>query len=570
MPGMPLQVMCYERADDIGFGVSGVVTRGLSLRESFPDLNPADIPMAAAVGEEKILYLLDPVGASRRPFAMRVADKMLRTFGFALGVKDDAMELPWAPSFLHKEGGLILSMGQFIQWAGNQVMASGAVQIWPGSPVAEAVVEDNSVVGVRLLDQGVDKNGKPSDCFMPGMEVRAPLTVVADGPVGAVGQQLDRDFGVPQGHHLHDWALGMKFVIDLPEHCELKPGTVLHTIGYPEPEIFGFLYVHPDRVASMGIFVPSWFDNPARTAYRYLQHWMLHPSIWRHVKGGRLRSWGAKSLQESGRRGEPYLAGNGFARIGEGSGSTNVLTNSGVDEAWETGVHLAEGVIELLKQGKPFTRENLEATYVKRRRESRVEEEGRIAEKARDAFQRGIVPGMVGMMISGLTHGSVNLPGRPGPPHSRVPDPADYYAGRIPKEDIERIRKECDAKGTSAHGELMDRVGWPPIPFDGELLVSHQDALLMGGKVQAPSGYADHVTFPFPGECESCGSKICVELCSGQAITPSESGLPVFDREKCVHCGACLWNCARPNPANAEQSAVRFQAGAGGLHSGEN
>ena len=28
MPGMPLQVLCYERADDIAAGVSGVVTRG--------------------------------------------------------------------------------------------------------------------------------------------------------------------------------------------------------------------------------------------------------------------------------------------------------------------------------------------------------------------------------------------------------------------------------------------------------------------------------------------------------------------------------------------------------------
>ncbi len=570
MPGMPLQVMCYERADDIGFGVSGVVTRALGIRESFPDLKPSDIPMAAAVGEEKIIYLLDPVGASRRPVTMRVADQLLRTFGFALGVKDQALELPWAPSFLHKKGGLVLSMGQFMQWAGGQVMASGAVQIWPGSPVAGAVVEDNAVVGVRLLDQGVDKNGKPSDFFMPGMEIRAPLTVVADGPVGAVGQQLDRDFGVPQGHHLHDWALGMKFVIDLPDNCELKPGTVFHTIGYPEPEIFGFLYVHPDRVASLGIFVPSWFDNPMRTAYRYLQHWMLHPAIWRHVQGGRLRSWGAKSLQESGRRGEPHLVGDGYARIGEGSGSTNVLTNSGVDEAWETGVLLAEGVISLLQQGKPFTRANLEATYVKRRRESLLEAESRVAEKARDALQRGIVPGMIGMMISGLSDGRINLPGRPAPPHARVPDPADYYTGRIPKEEIERIRKDCDAKGISAHGELMDRAGWPPIPFDGILLVSHQDALLMGGKVQAPPGYADHVTFPFPGECETCGSKICVEMCSGQAITPGENGIPLFDREKCIHCGACLWNCAKPNPANSEQAVVRFQAGTGGLHSGEN
>ena len=59
-----------------------------------------------------------------------------------------------------------------------------------------------------------------------------------------------------------------------------------------------------------------------------------------------MRSWGAKSLQESGRRGEPLLAGNGYARIGEGSGSTNVLTGSGVDEAWTTGSQLAEGVID--------------------------------------------------------------------------------------------------------------------------------------------------------------------------------------------------------------------------------
>ena len=49
MPGMPPQVLCYERADDIGFGVSGVVTRGRGLRAAFPDLDPSQIPMAAPV-----------------------------------------------------------------------------------------------------------------------------------------------------------------------------------------------------------------------------------------------------------------------------------------------------------------------------------------------------------------------------------------------------------------------------------------------------------------------------------------------------------------------------------------
>ena len=131
-----------------------------------------------------------------------------------------------------------------------------------------------------------------------------------------------------------------------------------------------------------------------RTAYRYLQHWMLHPYLWRYLEGGRLRSWGAKSLQESGRRGEPYWPGDGYARIGEGSGSTNVLTGSGVDEAWTTGVLLRRACWSCCRAGEPFTKENLERAYVARRRASWVEQEGRVAERARDGFQRGVVRGL--------------------------------------------------------------------------------------------------------------------------------------------------------------------------------
>jgi electron-transferring-flavoprotein dehydrogenase len=196
MPGMPLQVMCYERADDVGFGVSGVVTECRALRETFPDLDASQIPMAAEIKDEKMVYLLDPVGASRRPWSMRAADKMIRGMRAVLPFRHDAMELPWTPGFLHKKGGLVMSMGQFSQWVGQQVMAGG-VQVWPGSPVEKAVVEEGRVVGVQLCDQGVDPKGEPADGYMPGMEVRAPLTVVADGPVGAVGQQLDKELGVP-------------------------------------------------------------------------------------------------------------------------------------------------------------------------------------------------------------------------------------------------------------------------------------------------------------------------------------------------------------------------------------
>jgi electron-transferring-flavoprotein dehydrogenase len=600
MPGMPPQVLCYERADDIGFGVSGVVTRARELKASFPEIKTAGIPMAAPVGEEKVLYLLDPVGASRRSAALRLADSLIRATKFALSVENYALNLPWTPSFLHKHDGLILSMGQFMQWVGAQVQSTGTVQIWPGTPVAEALIDRGEsaevgrvtpcaprsdeckcgahgvtrptakVIGVRLLDQGVDKKGNPSDGFTPGMDIHAALTIIGDGPVGAIGQQLDVQFGLPDGKHTRDWAVGMKFVVDLPEDTALKPGTVLHTFGYPEPEIFGFLYVHPDRVASLGIFVPSWFDSPARTAYRYLQHWMLHPYLWRYLKGGKLRSWGAKTLGESGKHGEPHLTGDGYARIGEGSGTTNVLTGSGVDEAWATGTQLAEAVIELLKAKKPFTRQNLDETYVKRRRASWVEAEGRIAEKSRDGFQKGVATGMIGMALAGLTNGKFSLGHAPVQPWKRIPTVEDYFAGKISREEIAKLRDECKTKNISLHGALMDKAGWPAIPFDGQLLVSQQDALLMGGKVQAPHGYADHVVFLHPELCKKCGERICIEACSGQAIYPGENGVPAFDREKCVHCGACLWNCSQANPENPEYMNIAFRASTGGLHSAEN
>jgi electron-transferring-flavoprotein dehydrogenase len=567
-PGMPLQVLCYERADDLAAGVSGVVTQALGIRASFPALNPAEIPMAANVAAERVFYLLDPIGASRRSALLRLGDFFLR-LGKRLWLKDSAFELPWIPGFLNKHGGLVLSIGQFNQWVASQLMATGLVQIWPGTAVSAPLFEGEAVTGLRLADQGVDKSGAPADGFMPGVDVRAQLTVVGDGPVGAVGQALDRKFKAAQHR---DWALGMKFVIELPEEAlpeeaesTLIPGTVWHTFGYPEPGIFGFLYVHPGHLISVGIFVPSWMSDPSRTAYRYLQHYIQHPALWKVLKNGTLRSWGAKSLEESGRRAEPILAGDGYARIGEGSGSTNMLTGSGVDEAWTTGTQLGEAVLELLRAGKSFSQQNLSATYVARRRASWVERGAREAENARNGFHGGIVKGMIGMALTGLTGGRLSLKAHATPAREQILPFAENSAESRQLKEAEKMAK---AEGRSLHDALLSVRGWPEIPLDGRLLVTHQDALLMGGKVQAMPGFADHVVFRDPTLCAACGEKTCVAMCSGQAITQGTDGLPAFEREKCVHCGACLWNCAQS--PDGEGSNIEFRAGAGGLHSAEN
>jgi len=356
----------------------------------------------------------------------------------------------------------------------------------------------------------------------------------------------------------------MKFVIELPEDTPLTPGTVWHSFGYPEPEIFGFLYVHPDHLCSVGIFVPSWLGDPSRTVYRYLQHYIQHPVLWKVLKDGTLRSWGAKSLEESGRHGEPFLVGDGFARIGENSGATNMLTGSGVDEAWTTGTQLGEAVLELLHAGKPFTQENLQATYVARRRKSRVEKGAKEAQNARNGFQSGFVKGMIGMGLAGLTGGKLSLGAKIPPAFQQI---RKNRPGIAP-EKLEELKQGAQSGGRPLHEAILSERGWPEIDFDGRLLVTQQDALLMGGKVQAMPGFADHVVFKNPDLCRTCGEVTCVAMCSGQAITHGPDGVPIFEREKCVHCGGCLWNCS--NSPDGLHGNIEFRAGSGGFHSAEN
>lgn len=588
-PGSPLRVLCCERADDLSAGVSGLVTRAESIRESFPRMRAEDIPMAAEIKRERLLYLLDPHGVSRRSLLHRAFDFVLRRLGGLVGVEDFAFPLPWIPKFLRKRDGLILSIGQFNKWVGEQINGDELVQICCGTPVSSVLTNGDSVTGIRLSDQGVDAAGVPQRGYLPGIDVHAALTVIGDGAEGSIGREVDELIGLPPGHARHDYAIGMKMVIELPavddnpaelnwaalvkdgvladigiEVDPLEAGTVWHTFGFPEPEMSGFLYVHPQRLITVGILVPSTMSDPARTAYRYLQHFIQHPALWRYLKDGKLRSWGAKSLQRSGKSGEPFWCGDGYARIGESSGSSNPLTGSGVDEAWATGVQLAEAVLEIRRADKAFSQENLTAAYGARRRASKVERGACQAENALNGFHRGFLRGVVGFALAGLTKGHFALAANSLPLYRQIRKPR-----LLSVEGIQRKLAAADAlkEGRTLHDALLSLRGWPEVGFDGGLLIPHEEALTLA-KVHAPAGFADHVVFVDSRLCERCDRRTCISMCSGLAITSGDGGIPVFHRERCIHCGACLWNCTQSS--NQEDGNIRLFAGAGGLHSSEN
>jgi electron-transferring-flavoprotein dehydrogenase len=172
---------------------------------------------------------------------------------------------------------------------------------------------------------------------------------------------------------------------------------------------------------------------------------------------------------------------------------------------------------------------------------------------------------MIGMALAGLTGGRLSLKTKIPSASKQIRPTALHSAEAL--QLIEAMSQSND-EGRPHHDALLSVRGWPEIPYDGRLLITQQDALLIGGKVQAMPGFADHVVFRNLALCTACTEKTCVAMCSGQAITQGPDGLPAFEREKCVHCGACLWNCAQS--PDGESSNIEFKAGSGGLHSAEN
>ncbi len=195
-PGMPLQVLCYERADDIAAGVSGVVTRAQGIRASFPDLNPAEIPMAAAVTQERVLYLLDPDRRQPPSRTLRCARCLAARAGPL--ARRERRRLRAALDARHSctsRAAWCCRIGQFNQWVGAQLMASGLVQIWPGTPVSAASLRRRQRDRPAPCRSGRRPARRAGRGSCPAWMCTRALTVVGDGPVGAVGQAIDQQLG---------------------------------------------------------------------------------------------------------------------------------------------------------------------------------------------------------------------------------------------------------------------------------------------------------------------------------------------------------------------------------------
>ena len=138
------------------------------------------------------------------------------------------------------------------------------IDVFSGFAATELMMDGPRVVGVRTGDRGVGRQGEKRGTFEPGVDIRAKVTILADGVRGNLTKQLMRRSQITVGRQPQVYALGIKELWEVPAG-RLPAGTVVHTLGYPlDQREFGggFIYAMSDTRLSVGFVTGLDYEDP--------------------------------------------------------------------------------------------------------------------------------------------------------------------------------------------------------------------------------------------------------------------------------------------------------------------
>ncbi|WP_166209705.1 electron transfer flavoprotein-ubiquinone oxidoreductase [Cognatiluteimonas telluris] len=268
---------------------------------------------------------------------------------FWLLSKTGARKLPVPPG-MHNRGNFIVSLGALCAWLAPQAEALG-VEIYPGFAAAEALHDpDGRVAGVRIGDMGVAKDGSHKPGYTAGIDIRAKVSVLAEGARGSLTKQLVKRFRLDADSDPQAYSIGIKELWQLPAG-RATPGKIVHTLGWPASnDIYGgsFLYhLDGDRVA-LGYVSGLDYRDPDYKPWEAFQQWKNHPTVAPLLEGGSIVSAGARAIVTGGWQSLPKVEMPGALLIGDGAGLLNVPKIKGTHQAIRSGMLAAEHLAQSL------------------------------------------------------------------------------------------------------------------------------------------------------------------------------------------------------------------------------
>ncbi|TWR12145.1 NAD(P)/FAD-dependent oxidoreductase, partial [Xanthomonas vasicola] len=199
-------------------------------------------------------------------------------------------------------GNFIVSLGAMCAWLAPQAEALG-VEIYPGFAAAETLHDDSGqVVGVRIGDMGIAKDGSHKPGYTAGIDIRAKVTVLAEGARGHLTKQLLKRFDLTADSDPQGYSIGIKELWQVPEG-RVTPGKIVHTIGWPaDNRTYGgsFVYHLDNNQIALGYVSGLDYSDPAYQPWEAFQQWKNHPMIKPLLEGGSILSAGARALVSGG------------------------------------------------------------------------------------------------------------------------------------------------------------------------------------------------------------------------------------------------------------------------------
>ena len=327
--GKDISICVLEKGSEIGAHIlSGAVMDPKALTELFPNWKEMGAPLQTEVTQDQFLFL----------------------------TSNNSYQVPnWMlPDCFKNEGNYIISLANVTRWLGQQAENLG-VEIFPGFPAAEILYnEQGAVLGVITGSMGLDKEGKPTDQFQLGMELRAKYTLFAEGSRGHLGKQLMSKFSLDKDRDPQSYAIGIKELWEV-EPSKSKPGLVVHTAGWPlENDTYGgsFLYHLGDNKVAVGLVVGLAYKNPYLSPFEEFQRYKLHPKIRETFEGGKRIAYGARSLTAGGLNSLPKMVFPGGALIGCDAGFLNASRIKGSHAAIKTGMLAAQAAVSALIENR--------------------------------------------------------------------------------------------------------------------------------------------------------------------------------------------------------------------------
>jgi electron-transferring-flavoprotein dehydrogenase len=490
-------IYVLEKAREIGqHCLSGALLDPRSMRELLPGFEK-EAPLEAEVTKESVYFM----------------------------TKGGKFKLPITPPPLRDHGNYVISLNRFVKWLGSKVEATG-ITVFSGFAGAELLIEDNKVVGVRTDDKGVDKTNQQKGNFEPGYDLKAKVTILAEGTRGSLTKQLVGRFNLDKDRNPQTYGVGVKELWELPAG-RIAAGEVIYTMGWPltTKEYGGaWIYGGKDNIVSIGFVTGLDYPDPRLDPQRVLQEFKEHPFVRQLLEGGKMIRYGAKSLPYGGWWAVPPVAGDGWMILGDSAGFLNSQRLKGIHLAIKSGMLAAETAYEALAKND-FSAAQL-GSYARKVENSWIKKELWPVRNFHQGFEHGFWHGLLHAGLQQITGGR-GL-------HAR-------YAASAGHERLQKLA-ELPADGGSEKHLLNDYKG------DGRLTFDKLTDLYHSGtkhEEDQPAHLVIHDTNICNERCVKEFGNPCQHFCPANVYEMMEaadvpSGKQIhLNPSNCVHCKTC-------------------------------